>query len=270
MKAPELRHGAVSDVGLVRVANEDAFLAQMPLYVVADGMGGHVGGAIASAIVTDEFARLEVADLDARSGAALLVEAMNRCQTRIRSWGETQGDPGAWRAGTTIAAALLVNEPAGQTWLLANLGDSRIYRVRNGELEQITVDHSVVQELVDAGELTHDQARVHPERHVITKALGGLDGVDPDFFLVPLSSAPRLLLCSDGVSGMIEDEQILDILQAARLPGDAADELVSAALAAGGRDNATAIVVDVMGWPDDVDDTMHPSDSPESKREALP
>lgn len=270
MKAPELRHGAHTDVGLVRTANEDAYLAQPGLYVVADGMGGHVGGAIASAIVTDEFAQLELADLDARSGAALLVETMSRCQTRIRSWGETQGDPGAWRAGTTISAAVLVQEPAGATWLLANLGDSRIYRLRAGELEQITVDHSVVQELVDAGELTAEEARVHPERHVITKALGGLDGVDPDFFLVPMSSAPRLLVCSDGISGMIDDEQIAAILQDTPLPGDAADELVRAALAGGGRDNATAIVVDVMGWSDDADDTMHPSDSLETKREALP
>jgi PPM family protein phosphatase len=151
-------------------------------------------------------------------------------------------------------------------WLLANLGDSRIYRLAEGRLEQISVDHSVVQELIDAGQITVEEAAVHPERHVITRALGSPGGIEPDFFLLPLGSVERLLLCSDGVTGMIEDEEIEGILETVADPRDAADELVRAAVAAGGRDNATAVVVDVVGLVKDATyDSRRQLESLESK-----
>lgn len=271
MRALDLHHGVATDVGLVRTVNEDSFLVAPPVFVVADGMGGHRGGAVASAIVTDEFGRLDLAGLDARHGAEVLVSTMSRCQARIREWGENRGGDQPWRAGTTVAVALVVEEEDGFKWLMANLGDSRIYRVHDGELDQVTVDHSVVQELLDSGALTAQEAAHHPERHVITRALGSPDGVSPDFFLFPLSSVERLVLCTDGVSGLLTEAGMAAILEASPDPRDAADRLVQAALAAGGRDNATAIVVDVVGlMTDDTYDAVHRRTSLETKLGALP
>jgi len=247
MKQVDLRHGAASDVGLVRTVNEDSFLVAPPVFVVADGMGGHSGGDVASQIVVEEFARL-AADDDPARGAEHVADAFSRAQARIVGYGEAHraATPG-WHSGTTAVVAVLVDDNGVTKWLLANLGDSRIYRITGGRLEQISVDHSVVQELIDAGEITPDQATVHPQRHVITRALGSPEGIEPDFFWLPLGSVERLLLCSDGVTGMIEDAEIEDILQTTPDPGDAAERLVRAAVAAGGRDNATAVVIDVVG-----------------------
>ena len=147
-------------------------------------------------------------------------------------------------------AALLVEDDEGPKWLLANLGDSRIYRFAAGVLEQVSVDHSLVQELIDAGTITEEDAAVHPERNVITRALGNAEGVEADYFLLPLPSVERLVLCTDGVTGMIDDQTLAALLMANEDPRDAADELVKAALAAGGEDNATAVVVDVVGTDD--------------------
>jgi PPM family protein phosphatase len=241
----EVRVGAATDVGLVREVNEDSYLADPPVFVVADGMGGHDGGDIASRIVVEEFGRLADVDEDPRHGAEVVAEALRRCQRRLDEYGDThQGsDGGRWRGGTTAVVALVIRDQ----WLLANLGDSRIYAVGGGELVRVSVDHSLVQELVDAGEITEDEAAVHPERHIVTRALGGPDDVEPDFFVLPLRDFERILLCSDGVTGMIGDDEIAGLLAASPDPHDAADRIVAAALAAGGIDNATAVVVDVVG-----------------------
>jgi protein phosphatase len=132
--------------------------------------------------------------------------------------------------------------------LLANLGDSRIYRHTGEALVRVSVDHSVVQELVDAGMITEEEAAVHPERHIVTRALGGPEPVEPDVFVLPLAGAERVLLCSDGVTGMVTDAEIEVLLGAHADPRGAAEQVVAAAVAAGGIDNATAVVVDVMGW----------------------
>ncbi len=270
MKAVDLHHGVATDVGLVRKVNEDAYLVSPPLFLVADGMGGHAGGAIASSIAVEEFRQLDVRGLDPRRGTEAVVAAMARCQARIREWGAAQG-AGTWHAGTTAAVALVVEDAEGFKWLLANLGDSRIYRVHEGELEQVSVDHSVVQELVDAGKITAEEANRHPERHVITRALGSPEGVAPDFFLLPMGSVDRLLLCSDGVSGMVDDATIAEILLETTDPRDAADHLVGTALAAGGRDNATAVVVDVVGlMTDETLASAHRRGGLETKLGALP
>jgi protein phosphatase len=249
MNQVELHHGAATDVGLVREVNEDAFLAAPPVYVVADGMGGHEGGDVASSIVVEEFARLADEGYDPRRGAEAVAATLRICQERIFEYGAAQRARGAARfhAGTTAVVALLVEDDEGPKWLLANLGDSRVYRFVDGILEQVSVDHSVVQELVESGTITPAAAATHPERHVITRALGGPEGVEADYFLLPLPSVERLVLCSDGVTGMIDDERIGAILGGATDPRDAADQMVAAAVDAGGRDNATAIVVDVVG-----------------------
>ena len=168
-------------------------------------------------------------------------------------------------------AALLVEDDGAPAWLLANLGDSRIYRVADGVLEQVSTDHSVVQELIESGEITPEQAAEHPERHVITRALGGPRLEAADYFLLPIRSADRLLLCSDGISGLVDDPEIATILTQSADPRDAADRLVAAALEAGGDDNATAVVVDVVGLvPDQAYDSEHQRASLEQKLGALP
>lgn len=249
MNEVELHYGAATDVGHVREVNEDAFLATPPIFVVADGMGGHDGGDVASAIVVEEFGRLADEGYDPRRGADVVAATLRTSQERIADYGrQQQGTVGrTWYAGTTVVAALLVTDDEGPKWLLANLGDSRIYRFVNDALEQVSVDHSLVQELVDAGAITADDAAVHPERHVVTRALGGPDPSEADYFLLPLPSVERLVLCSDGISGMIDDDAMAAILREVEDPRDAADRMVADALAAGGRDNATAVVVDVVG-----------------------
>ena len=266
MKNVDLHHGAATDVGLVRKVNEDSYLVAPPIFVVADGMGGHSGGDVASQMVVEEFQRLSEV-YDPARGAEHVAGAFARAQARIVDFGNAHRalQPG-WHAGTTAVVAALVDDNGVAKWLLANLGDSRIYRITEGRLEQISVDHSVVQELIDAGQITEQEASVHPERHVITRALGSPEGIQPDFFLLPLGSVERLLLCSDGVTGMIEDEEIEEILQSVADPRDAADALVRAAVAAGGRDNATAVVIDVVGLVKDATyDSRRQLESLESK-----
>ena len=188
MKNVDLHHGASSDVGLVRKVNEDSFLVAPPVFVVADGMGGHSGGDVASQMVVEEFQRLAEA-YDPARGAEQVADAFARAQARIIDFGNAHRamTPG-WHAGTTAVVAVLVDDNGVAKWLLANLGDSRIYRITDGRLEQISVDHSVVQELIDSGQITVEEAAIHPERHVITRALGSPEGIEPDFFLLPLGS----------------------------------------------------------------------------------
>ena len=269
----ELQYGVATDVGLVREANEDSLLAQPPVFVVADGMGGHDGGEIASRIVVEEFAQLAERGYDPRGGPDAVLATLRSCQRRLKEYGAGRrgSDGGPWRGGTTAVVALLVETDDGPAWLLTNLGDSRIYRVAGGELLRVSTDHSVVQELVDAGRISEDQARVHPERHIVTRALGGPDPLDPDFFLLALGEAGRILLCSDGVTDLIRDAEIAAVLGDSPDPRDAADRVVAAALAAGGVDNATAVVVDVVGLVEEVgDDSQRQRDSLHEKLGALP
>ncbi|MFN8193265.1 MAG: protein phosphatase 2C domain-containing protein [Nocardioidaceae bacterium] len=273
MTRVELHYGAATDVGQVRAVNEDSFLASPPVFVVADGMGGHDGGDVASAIVVDEFSRFGGDELDARAAAARITERLRACQRRILDYAAQHRAGGAarWYSGTTAVVAVLVVQEGRPCWLVANLGDSRAYRLTEGGLHQVSVDHSVVQELVDAGTITPAEVATHPERHVVTRALGGPDDLDPDFFLLPLPDAERLLLCSDGVTGMIGDDRVGSILADTEDPRDAADRLVAAAVAAGGRDNATAVVVDVVGWlAKDAHDAERQRVSLEDKLGALP
>lgn len=246
----ELHYGVSTDVGRVREVNEDSFLADPPVFVVADGMGGHDGGDIASAMVVEEFARLTDVGYDARRGQQVVADTLRAVQRRLGEYGASHrgSDGRRWHGGTTAVAAILVDDDAeGTQWLLANLGDSRVYRFSDGVLSQVSTDHSVVQELVESGAITAEEMVTHPERHVVTRALGGNQPAEADYFALALAEAERLLLCSDGVTGMISDAEIAAILGEHADPRDAADRIVAEAVAAGGRDNATAIVVDVMG-----------------------
>jgi PPM family protein phosphatase len=252
MSKVELDYGAATDVGRVREVNEDSYLAAPPLFVVADGMGGHEGGDVASSIVVEEFARLAEEGYDPRRGSEAVARTLAACNDRITAYAEEQARRTGrdFQAGTTAVVALLVEDgedgDAVPQWLLANLGDSRVYRFAGGELHQVSVDHSLVQELVDEGSITREEMAGHPARHVVTRALGGPEALEADYFLLPLAEAGRLVLCSDGVTEMVDDAIVATILRDAPDAHEAADRLVAEAVRAGGRDNATAIVVDVV------------------------
>ena len=228
--------GSATDRGRVRSLNEDSLLACPPVFLVADGMGGHDAGNVASRIVVDAFSALvghDSATPDAVHGA------FERSGDRMR---ETLG---ARIGGTTVAGVAVTEVDGAEYWLVFNIGDSRVYRVSAGELEQVSVDHSVVQELVEQGEITPTEARVHPERHVITRAVGTGSDPDPDYWLIPVAADDRLMLCSDGLTSELDDSTILQALTTLDDPQQAADWLVGAAVEAGGRDNVTVVVVDV-------------------------
>ncbi|MDF9718131.1 serine/threonine-protein phosphatase [Nocardioides sp. ChNu-153] len=274
MNEVELHYGSATDVGRVRATNQDAFLAQPPVFVVADGMGGHDDGDVASRMVVEEFALLTDAACDAERGAELVIASLRSCHGRLLERAEdmrTAGQPD-WYSGTTAVVALVVEDEGVPKWLLANLGDSRIYKLSDGDLDQVSIDHSVVQEMFDAGHISAAEMATHPRRNVITRALGGPGFDQPDFFLLPLASAERIVLCSDGVSGMIDGEAIAGILRDTPDPRDAAERVVAAAVEAGGQDNATAVVVDVVGLArsGQVYDSAQQQQSLEEKLGALP
>lgn len=236
----QLIAGYGTDRGLRREMNEDSFIAADPVFAVADGMGGHEAGEIASGICVRTLAtmpQLASGGRDATAGA--VQEFLLTADESIR---EATGA----RAGTTLSGVVVVEQLGLPHWLVLNIGDSRTYRFRQGVLSQISVDHSEVQELVDAGEISRAEAAIHPRRHVITRALGTGYEAEADYWLVPLEEGDRMLVCSDGLNGELDDEQIAGILAAEADPQAAVDELIRAALRSGGRDNVTCIVVDAI------------------------
>ena len=231
--------GAATDPGLRRRINEDSFIAQAPLFLVADGMGGHHAGEIASATVVDEFARLA-----GRSSLTIdeVHAAVAAARRRVVALPSGQGAG----AGTTLAGVVIADVDGEGYWLTVNLGDSRTYRLSGGSFEQVSVDHSVVQELIDSGELEEHAAQRDARRNVITRAIGaGSDG-EPDYWLLPAEAGDRILVCSDGLSGELEYEALHAILLAETDPQAAATRLVHEAMVRGGRDNITALVVDAV------------------------
>lgn len=240
-----LDHGARTDVGLVREVNEDAVLAAPPVFVVADGMGGHEGGDVASALAVEEVGALARHPGDDGVGADAVVAALRRAQERIEEHSARQGGDPARSAGTTVVVAVVTEHEGEPAWLLAHLGDSRAYVAAGGRLARVTRDHSLVQELVDAGSIGADEAAGHPESHVVTRALGGAVRSEPELAVLPLTAGERLVLLTDGVTDLVDDATLADLLAGHDDAQAAADALVAAALEAGGRDNATALVVDV-------------------------
>ncbi|UAJ81096.1 serine/threonine-protein phosphatase [Leifsonia sp. ZF2019] len=233
---------ARSDIGAVRHVNEDSFLAEDPAYLVADGMGGHARGDLASRTALESLAR--TLQPGSRPTPEEVVAAIDEANAAVRALSGAD-ESGAAVAGTTLAGVVRVRVPerAAEHWLVVNVGDSRVYEWDGSVLTQLTVDHSAVQELVDAGLISAAQAAVHPERNVITRALGAEDFVDTDTELLPDASRRTLLICSDGLTRELTDERIAAVLASA--PEDPAGELVEAAVAAGGHDNVTVVVVTI-------------------------
>jgi protein phosphatase len=235
-----LRSGSATDTGLVRASNQDRLLATASLFVVADGMGGHAGGDVASRLAVDA---LETAFGRAPTGAGL-VSAVDAANAVV--WEQSLEHAELRGMGTTLTAVALVNEQGRDVLVLVNVGDSRSYRLHDGTLTQISADHSLAEEMVRTGELTPAEAAVHPHRHVLTRALGVAETVAVDLWRVVPVRGDRFLLCSDGLSNEVTDAEIAAVLVEQPEPQQAADELVARARANGGSDNITVVVVDVV------------------------
>jgi protein phosphatase len=235
-----LRSGSATDVGLVRTNNEDQLLVADDLFAVADGMGGHAAGEVAS-LTAVEALRAAFGRNRSPDGLADAVRHANRAV-----WDRAREDRELRGMGTTLTAGALVDEDGEEMLAIAHVGDSRAYILRDGELDQITDDHSLPAEMVRRGELAPEDAADHPQRHIVTKALGIEAEVEPDCMRILPYRGDRFLLASDGLTDELHNDQISSILRRLDDPDEAARELVRAAKESGGRDNITVVVVDVV------------------------
>ncbi len=236
-----LRWGGATHVGRVRSNNQDQYLARddTGLWAVADGMGGHSGGEVASQIACDTLG-----DSFAVHTVDGLVEAVEHANTAVFRAGAD--DPQLTGMGTTVVALAVVDHRGSEVLAIANVGDSRCYRYSQGELDQLTTDHSLVADLVREGSLSPEEAAVHPQRNIVTRVLGVYDTVPVDVFAVDPHHGDRYVLCSDGLFNEVPEPAIATVLRRVPDPADAADELVRLAVEGGGRDNVTVVVVDVV------------------------
>ncbi|NEN06728.1 serine/threonine-protein phosphatase [Diaminobutyricibacter tongyongensis] len=233
---------AKTDVGRVRSLNEDSFLARRPVFIVADGLGGHARGDAASQAAIRVFADAFPDDTPAHPDAVVAAIAAANAEVRALSLPD---DFGAAVSGTTLVGLVEVADDSGRAWLALNVGDSRLYGWDGQRLEQLSVDHSAVQELYEAGLISAAEMDSHPERNIITRALGAEDDVEADTWILPAEGEHTFLVCSDGLTRELSDDRIAGILAEALADesADPAERLVDAAVAAGGRDNVTVIVV---------------------------
>ena len=242
----ELRWGATTHQGRVRQGNEDAFMACPNLFVVADGMGGHNAGEVASAMAVASLSAGAGQGIKSPSELELLIRSANAAiYTASTTYADQRG------MGTTITAIARLNNDeseSGQRFELAiaNVGDSRTYLKRNNELLRVTLDHSYVQALVNEGFISIAEARVHPRRNIVTRALGIESDVEVDISVIEVQHGDRFVLCSDGLVDEADDEEIDTVLYSHETPQMAAEDLVTLANDHGGRDNTTVIVVDVI------------------------
>lgn len=229
--------GSRTDIGCVRDHNEDSLIVAPPLFVVADGMGGHAAGEVASEIAVSVLEQQAPAHPDSEQLERAVEEANREV---ILAQHDGRGREGM---GTTVTAAML----EGERLVIAQVGDSRAYLLHHGRLQQLTRDHSLMADMIEAGQLTPEEARFHPNRSVITRALGSDPLMRPDIFEINVEAGDRLLICSDGLSGMLRDPEIETTLRRVHDPQRCASQLVNEAIAAGGHDNVTVIVADVVG-----------------------
>ncbi len=240
-----LSWGYMTNVGRVRKVNQDSVWANGSLFVVADGMGGHQGGEVASRITVGSMSTV-----DSVSSVDELRNAVVKANDLIRERGSA--DPALGGMGTTVVALGVL--PASTTdgalhLCAANVGDSRLYLHADGKLEQISLDHSLVGELERAGQITSSEAARHPQRNVVTRALGADVEVDVDTWVIPAVIGQRYLLCSDGLVNEVSDEEIRVALTSIKDPSAATEALVNAANASGGRDNITVLILDILADP---------------------
>jgi PPM family protein phosphatase len=228
----------VTDTGRRREVNQDAVLTAYPLFVVADGMGGHIGGEIASASTVDRLkAMVDGGGVNPRAIEKALVRAVKDITAHPEATDEG--------TGTTLTGVFLDTSQHPAHWVTLNIGDSRVYLLRDDEIVQITTDHSVVQELVAAGRLSPEEAENHPYGNVITRAVGPSESVKPDYVRLDVIDGDRFVICSDGLTKELTDYGIRHFLDENADPAAAVEAMLAAALENGGRDNITIIVLDV-------------------------
>ena len=236
----KLRWGSATDVGRVRQNNEDNLLIASPLFAVADGMGGHAAGEVASGIAVEILG----SGFDADRTAAGLADAVRAANRAV--WERAQQQSDLRGMGTTLTAVALVDDDGQDVLAVVNVGDSRAYRLQQGELEQLTEDHSLVEALVRTGRLSAAEAAVHPQKHVLTRVLGVDPDVEVDCFRVIPYEGDRFLLASDGLFNEVDDRTIAGVLRRTADPDEASARLVELAKHNGGSDNITVVVVDVV------------------------
>jgi protein phosphatase len=244
---PTVRSAAGSDIGRRRAVNQDSAYTSPRLLAVADGMGGHAHGEVASALaigaIVEADAGLDGTDLQSVDLLATLRTAMDTAARRLTDVADS--DPTLRGTGTTLVALLVDGTRVG----VAHVGDSRAYLLRDGELHQLTHDHTLVQSLVDEGRITADEAVDHPRRSVLVRTLQEGSPAEPDLFSVDGRLGDRFLICSDGASGVLTDEEIRDVLVDVAEPADAVDRIIELANDAGGPDNITCVVADLVDGP---------------------
>ena len=259
----KLRVGAASDIGRARERNEDSYLAVHPLYVVADGMGGHRGGAEASSLAVEVLSNMEKGGDGEHLG--------ERIREANRAVFDRQADDRALAGiGTTVTAVVA----DGPTIRLGHVGDSRAYLLRDGALRQLTEDHTLVNRMVSEGKISEEEAHTHPQRSIVTRALGVDHDVDVDETEIEVREGDRLLLCTDGLTSMMRDESVAEILTSHPDPQEAAEALVDAANRAGGLDNITVVVIEfqpgegVELLAEDVQEDVKPEADSDGRAEA--
>lgn len=233
-----LSWAAVTHRGMRRELNQDAVLADYPLFIVADGMGGHLGGEIASASAVDRLGDLV---RDGRINPKSIEKALSRAVKDIIAHPEATDDG----TGTTVTGIFLETTGVEPTWVTLNIGDSRVYLLRDGTLAQVTTDHSVVQELIASGRLSPEEAENHPYGNVITRAVGPSESVHPDYIRLDVLDGDRFVICSDGLTKELTDFGIRHFLLENEDPQVAIEQMMQACLDNGGRDNISIVVVDV-------------------------
>jgi protein phosphatase len=247
--ALRVRSGSATDVGRVRDHNEDSLIADGMVFAVADGMGGHAAGEVASRIAVEALATLvehpptrteDVADVLREANDAILQSQ--------------EHDPEQRGMGTTAAGLTVVDAGGREHWVVFNIGDSRVYRLADNRMSMVTRDHSEVRELMDAGLIDAAEAARHPMRNVITRSLGSNPAPSPDVWVLPPTPGERFIVCSDGLSNELDDREIMLVARQYDDPQVAADQLVAAAVRAGGRDNVSVVVVAVDAGAGDGED----------------
>ena len=239
---------SVTDIGRLRKLNQDyVFTSEVPvgtlpdLFIVADGMGGHKAGEYASKCAVETMVS-QINSSGERGSIRVISNAIREANRRVRN--KALSDDNYFGMGTTLVVATIDEDGL----CVANVGDSRLYLISNGEIRQVTVDHSLMEEMVQMGELERKSARNHPDKNIITRAVGVMEEVDPDFFEVEdLVVGDTILMCSDGLSNMLEDTEIMGIVDGEGTLKEKALRLVAAANMNGGRDNITVILVRVEG-----------------------
>ncbi|MFV0451702.1 MAG: PP2C family protein-serine/threonine phosphatase [Propioniciclava sp.] len=246
-----------TDIGRVRQLNEDSALVGERIWAVADGMGGHAAGDVASGLVIDALTEV---DRHPVLRTPDLLAGIRRANEQIRDHGRRHAQ--ARGLGTTVAGLALVDVGGADHWAVFNVGDSRVYRAEGSCFARATIDHSETEELVLEGVITAAEARTHRSRNIITRSLGMPGNLEVDIWVLPRTPEERFLICSDGLPGELDDAEIAEVFGLHPAPGPAAEALVQASLARGGRDNVTVIVVNVEG---SVDEEPDPGANPRAR-----